>query len=596
MRKYLLLTIYALIISYGNIHSREMLNHEELAKSPVSELFRYEDEMLDYEELAKSPVSELFRYGDEHMKLNHLDTAMGYYIILAGKYDKRMDKADKYLCVQACKIAGQIYYQKEDYSKAFDMYFKAVRIAEENGFGKILANLYINIGNIYGVFEDYHQSINYYKTGLDYARKYDDKTMEMRLLVNLSGICCYENRTAEARVYYDEMMKYVGKDTLLNYFSHLNKALILGNEKKYDSAVIHFEKSAEYACEMKLEPRYTGSVYGELAKLYEQMGKKDSAIHYFRKNVIHTEKYNLSYMLTESLKALARLYEEEGNLTEALHYKSRYFAISDSLFSMEKFNKMKNAQFIYEIDKNYQKITLLTSEKEHKEIQIKTQKRFLIALCAGLFLFIILLIVVYTQKQKLHNAYKDLFSRNSELLQSELQYKELRTKYENKPPEEKPCDGNVEQQAEAFIEKKGLETNTPEEKSEEVKLYSANKLTDKQKEDLIRDINKIMETTDEFCDCDFSLEYLAGLIGSNSRYVSQIINDTYNKNFRAFLNEYRIKEARRRLMDTAHYGNFTIKAIAESVGYKSHTSFVEIFKKTTGITPSIYQKLAKEGK
>ena len=134
------------------------------------------------------------------------------------------------------------------------------------------------------------------------------------------------------------------------------------------------------------------------------------------------------------------------------------------------------------------------------------------------------------------------------------------------------------------------------EEAEETKLYSANKLTNEQKENLLRDITRIMEETEEFCDYEFSLERLASLIGSNSRYVSQIINETYNKNFRTFVNEYRIKEARIRLMNTAEYGNYTIKAIAESVGYKSHTNFIDIFKKITGITPSIYQKIAKEGK
>ena len=66
MTKHLLLALYVLFASFGNIYSHEMLN---------------------YEELAKLPVSELYQYGDKHMKLNHVDTAMGYYIILAGKYD-----------------------------------------------------------------------------------------------------------------------------------------------------------------------------------------------------------------------------------------------------------------------------------------------------------------------------------------------------------------------------------------------------------------------------------------------------------------------------------------------------------------------------
>ena len=47
-------------------------------------------------------------------------------------------------------------------------------------------------------------------------------------------------------------------------------------------------------------------------------------------------------------------------------------------------------------------------------------------------------------------------------------------------------------------------------------------------------------------------------------------------------------------MDTAKYGNYTIQAIAESVGYKSHSSFIKVFRKITGIPPSIYQKMARE--
>ena len=53
------------------------------------------DDMLNYEELAKLPASDLLQHGDAHMKLNHTDTAMGYYIILAGKYNTAMDKSDK---------------------------------------------------------------------------------------------------------------------------------------------------------------------------------------------------------------------------------------------------------------------------------------------------------------------------------------------------------------------------------------------------------------------------------------------------------------------------------------------------------------------
>lgn len=92
---------------------------------------------------------------------------------------------------------------------------------------------------------------------------------------------------------------------------------------------------------------------------------------------------------------------------------------------------------------------------------------------------------------------------------------------------------------------------------------------------------------------DFSLNALADAVGSNTRYVSWVINDTYGKNFKTMLNEYRIKEACRRLLDTEHYGNMTIQAIYEEVGYTNNVSFIRAFKKVNGMTPSEYQRQCK---
>ena len=86
------------------------------------------------------------------------------------------------------------------------------------------------------------------------------------------------------------------------------------------------------------------------------------------------------------------------------------------------------------------------------------------------------------------------------------------------------------------------------------------------------------------------------MVNSNSKYVSQVINEVYHKNFNTYINEFRIREARIRLTDLDNYGHYTIKAIAESLGYKSTTTFTNVFKSITGITPSIFQRMAKEEK
>ncbi len=80
-----------------------------------------------------------------------------------------------------------------------------------------------------------------------------------------------------------------------------------------------------------------------------------------------------------------------------------------------------------------------------------------------------------------------------------------------------------------------------------------------QKRALLEAIRNVMEREDVYCDTDFSLGKLASLVNSNSKYVSQVINEHYRKNFNAYLNVYRIRTARARLADRKNYGNYTIK-------------------------------------
>ena len=49
-----------------------------------------------------------------------------------------------------------------------------------------------------------------------------------------------------------------------------------------------------------------------------------------------------------------------------------------------------------------------------------------------------------------------------------------------------------------------------------------------------------------------------------------------------------------RLSDLQGFGNYTVKAIGESVGHKVYGTFINVFKKATGITPSMCQKLTLE--
>lgn len=89
---------------------------------------------------------------------------------------------------------------------------------------------------------------------------------------------------------------------------------------------------------------------------------------------------------------------------------------------------------------------------------------------------------------------------------------------------------------------------------------------------------------------DFSIEKCAALAGTKAKSVSATINNVYKKNFNTYLGEFRIKEACKRLLDR-QYSHLTIEAIAASLGFKSRSNFVSVFKKVTGLSPSEYKKM-----
>ena len=68
-----------------------------------------------------------------------------------------------------------------------------------------------------------------------------------------------------------------------------------------------------------------------------------------------------------------------------------------------------------------------------------------------------------------------------------------------------------------------------------------------------------MDETLAYADADFSLERLAELVGSNSKYVSQAVNEHYGKKFSSFVTDYRIRLACRCLADDEAYGAYTIE-------------------------------------
>ncbi len=88
-------------------------------------------------------------------------------------------------------------------------------------------------------------------------------------------------------------------------------------------------------------------------------------------------------------------------------------------------------------------------------------------------------------------------------------------------------------------------------------------------------------------DPELTLGKLAMVMGTNTTYLSAIINSHFTSNFKSLVHKYRIDEARQ-LLVSGNFDNYSIDGIAREVGYRSRSVFYQAFKQVTGVTPSVY--------
>ncbi|MGN6638961.1 MAG: helix-turn-helix domain-containing protein [Mucilaginibacter sp.] len=103
----------------------------------------------------------------------------------------------------------------------------------------------------------------------------------------------------------------------------------------------------------------------------------------------------------------------------------------------------------------------------------------------------------------------------------------------------------------------------------------------------------LMETDKIYLNSSLKMDMLADKLSLTERSISNLLNHHIGKSFNDFVNEYRIDEAKRKLVDPS-CRQFTIAAIGLDCGFNSLATFQRCFKQFTGLTPGQYQKLAPD--
>jgi AraC-like DNA-binding protein len=106
---------------------------------------------------------------------------------------------------------------------------------------------------------------------------------------------------------------------------------------------------------------------------------------------------------------------------------------------------------------------------------------------------------------------------------------------------------------------------------------------------LIDRVLKAMQQERLYAEPGLTIGDLAIKVSVQEYRLRKLINQSLHyRNFNQFLNQYRIEEAARRLLDPQDQ-HIPISSIALDVGYSSLSSFNKAFKDTYQVTPSVYR-------
>ena len=77
-------------------------------------------------------------------------------------------------------------------------------------------------------------------------------------------------------------------------------------------------------------------------------------------------------------------------------------------------------------------------------------------------------------------------------------------------------------------------------------------------------------------------------LGTNTRYISAVVNVRFHMNYTSFVNKYRIDEAMSILVDK-RYQDLRMEEVSDMVGFANRQSFYASFYRIVGMTPRDYR-------
>ena len=379
---------------------------------------------------------------DDFLKKATHDTS-GVNFLLAASTEVSFNNADsgRVLAERALQLAKNIHYKKGEasalnnigetfhfigeYPQALKMQFEALQINKDMKDSASEAETLGLIGLIYNELGQYKLALQSLVSSITIIQLIHSQYKGSFELSNI-GDSYYFLGMPDSAVYYQRKAyeAFIENPTGVHLrqfiLHHMGNAYALIG--KNDSALKFYNEAIHYS--LLLNDKMNMSMtQAKVAEFYQSVHQFDSAMHYAKLSFDNAQYIHSKQHMLEASNLIARLYKETDKIDSAFFYLYISVMMRDSLYGPKKIRQMQ----LLMLEEQQEQTSL---ERQHE--QFRNNIKY-ITLLSGLGVFLLLAfflwrnnqhkrksnILLQNEKQKVEQAYEELKSTQSQLIQSE---------------------------------------------------------------------------------------------------------------------------------------------------------------------------------
>ena len=509
----------------------------------IQSLARHLDDSLAYARALLSVTGDI-----EESKFKYLENA---YPLSIGIFSRRKLHRE-----QAILMSAEAFQLNNigNYEASQRLALEAIALPGVYERDSLRAYLYQTIGRNFQGNNARKRSFEYFRKALGIAQVLPDSMMQSKILLDF-GILHYEEGTDSARFFYKQAMAILPRER-----GRLQRIKILYNiavqdfeQDLYAPALAGFRDLLAVSLKERL-PTGEAVAYKALGFYHEANGSPDSAIYYLEKSIRLADSIQQPFLRIQGLIELEKAYRTSGQQVKAFELHQKTDKIRDSIFTVDNRNIIHGLEMRFNTER-----TGLENKTLRQDLYLRKVWIMLLSILSIAFLSILWLV-----------------RQRSRLWQARVHsYAVLMNKYKTEKMAAEAAMLELTPPSDAIIRPAFAGKKPPQAPSVKDPTYI--------------ELQHLFQVKAVYKDPNLRIEDVSQWLNVTPRQISAVLKAREASTFIQYVNQFRIKEARR-IMEDPSSDSLKLEAIGEMAGIPTRSNFYKLFESIVGVPPGHYRR------